>query len=61
MMMQGSIAAKDERCGRTIGGIHVVAGEKIHSRQFELTDDFLISPRTQKGNDSQWKLPVEFN
>lgn len=55
MMMQGSIAAKDDCCGRTIGGVHIVAGEKIHPRQFELTNDFLVRARTQKGNDSQWK------
>ena len=52
MVVDRAIAAKDQRCRRTVSGVHVIAGEEIYTRQLESFYDGFVSPRPKKGNDT---------
>ena len=50
MTMDGAIAAKNQHRVGLVGGVKLVAGKKIHARQFKGPDVVLFGVRSQQGN-----------
>ena len=50
MAMDSPVAAENEGCLGLIGGIELVAGKKIDTRQLEGPDVVLLGMRSQQGN-----------